>query len=152
MKILEFLKDKLTISILEILVAVTLIGVLFFSFLYARLSTENKSPLKNITYARSEKNPETYFDVVLLSYNPAKNSIQIEVTKDGFTRRQDQVLSSNVKISFVSYDSKTLKVLSKKDLKPADLKTGESIRLFVTKANTEFDLSGLTRIEVLEGK
>mgnify|MGYP001600527298 FL=1 len=152
MKILEFLKDKLTISILEILTVIILVGVLFFSFLYSRLNSENSRSLTNITYARSEKNPETYFDAVLLGYNPAKNSIQIEVTKDGFTRRQDQTLSSKVKISFVSYDSKTLKVLSKKDIKPTDLKSGDSVRLFITKSTTDFDLSGLNRIEVLEGK
>ena len=152
MKIIEFLKDKLTISILEILGVILLVGVLFFSLLYSRLNSENKRSLTNTTYARSEKNPETYFDAVLVSYNSAKKSIQIEITKDGFTRRQDQVLSSKVKISFVSYDSKTLKILSKKDIKPTDLKGGESIRLFVIKATTDFDLSRLTRIEVLEGK
>lgn len=152
MKIIEFLKDKLTISILEILTVIILVGILFFSFLYSRLNSENNRSFTNITYARSEKNPETYFDAVFLAYDSANKSIQIEITKDGFTRRQDQVLSSKVKISFVSYDSKTLKVFSKKDIKPTDLKSGESLRLFVTKATTDFDLSGLTRIEVLEGK
>lgn len=66
MKIIGFLKDKLTISILEILTVIILVGILFFSFLYSRLTEEgfketpNKSTQSKQATTSAKKNPNTF--------------------------------------------------------------------------------------------
>lgn len=152
MKIVKFFKIKLSIISFEALIIIVFAAILG-SILFQKFKDEgiigSKSPT---TYARTEKDPTKYFDAVLISYDPSKKLAQFEVTKEGFTRRLEQVLGSEVKINKVTYDSRTLKVSAKENIKTSDLRSGESVRLFVSTANSEFNLKGLREIEVLDGR
>lgn len=149
-KIPEILKDRLFLNIVVVVVVLLFSGVLFFTLVLDHSKKDNDLTAPEL--ALQEKDPTKYFDATAVSFDKAKNTLYMEITKDGFTTRVEQKLSPNIKINKVVYDPETKVINSKKSISSSELQTGQPLRLFVKKANTDFDLKTLTEIQILEGQ
>lgn len=153
-------KQILQLGLIAVALVAVLVGFLVYNSHFSNFSKQTgvvgtEGPSKNPSpksYVLKEKDQSTFFDAVLVGFDSAISTLNLEVAKNGYSTRLTYNLTSQIKLSEVVYETKTLRIISKKTVDSGKLKEGQSLRLFAKGAGNNFDLSNLTEIEILEGR